>query len=197
MAGQIVFIEFVPDSESRRAAITLERTLSDAKWNVQKPLRAVDGLEDGVSVQPSWSEVTGGISDLFLRSRATDVTDKLLDFLHSYNWQATRGWPSDPEGKLIRDEKILPAGAIRIQVGLYPPTVYVSPPGQKEFTSSMEEWRRKREEMRAEFKRKDEERRAMLPPETRKELERADKELEAKIKSETSNGPCQVLNPPF
>jgi hypothetical protein len=104
---------------------------------------------------------------------------------------------TDSRGKIIRDEKILPAGSIRIQVGLYPPTVYVSPPGQKEFTSRTEEMRREREKAMAESKRKREERYAELPPETRKRLQQVDEEWEAKTKSATSNSPCQVLNPLF
>ena len=201
MAGQIVFIEVVPDAEARRAALNIAQTLLDAQWNVQKPLTFVDGLADGVSVQPSEPTFTaspkGEIPNMSPYWHASDVAEKLLDFLHSYNWQAVRGWPTDPQGKLITDEKILPPGAIRIQVGLYPAAVYVSPPGQKELTSRMEEIRREREKARAESKRKREEQWATFPPELRKRLQEADDEWEAKIKSVTSNGPCQVLNSPF
>ncbi|SRR6266567_9504962 len=200
MAGQIVFIEVVPDAESRRAALNIAQTLLDAQWNVQKPLTFVDGLADGVSVQTSTPTFTrsenGGVPNMSTYWRASDVAEKLLDFLHSYNWQAARGWPTDPQGKFI-DEKVLPAGAIRIQVGLYPAAVYVSPPGQKELTSRMEEMKLAREKARAESKRKREEQWAMFPPEVRKRLQQADDEWEAKIKSKTSNGPCQVLNPTF
>jgi len=187
MAGQRVFIEFVPDAEARRAAIGIAQALFDAHWNVEIPLRSVEGLPDGVSVQPSWS---AGIP-----MHAIDAADKLLDFLHSFNWQAGRGFPTDPQGKLIRDEKVLPAEAIRIQVGLYPAVVYVNPPGQKEFTSRMEELKKEREKTDAESKRKRKEYLATLPLELRTRLEQADEEWETKIKSETSNGPCQVLNP--
>jgi hypothetical protein len=201
MAGQTVFIDVVPDAEPRRAALNIARTLADAQWNVETPLRLLDGLEDGVSVQPSVPTLTesakGEVQNMSPYWHASDVAEKLLDFLHSYNWQAVRGWPTDPQGKLIRDEKVLPAGAIRIQVGLYPPAVYVSPPGQKELTSAMEEMRREREKTRAESKRKREEQLATFPPEVRKRLQQADDEWEAKIKSVTSNGPCQVLNPLF
>jgi len=198
MAGQIVFIEVVPEAEARRAALNIAETLVDAQWNVQTPLRFVDGLADGVSVQPSVPTLTGplkgGIPNMSPHWHASEVAEKLLDFLHSYNWQAVRGWPTDPQGKLIRDEKVLPAGAIRIQVGLYPAAVYVSPPGQKELTSRMEEMKREREKAMAEAKRKREEQLATLPPETRKRLQKADEEWETKMKSETSNSPCQVLN---
>jgi hypothetical protein len=201
MAGQIVFIEVVPDAEPRRAALNIAQTLLDAQWNVQKPLTFVDGLADGVSVQPSVPTFTasakGEIPNMSPHWHASDVAEKLLDFLHSYNWQAVRGWPTDPQGKPIRDERVLPAGAIRIQVGLYPPAVYVSPPGQKELTSAMGEMRREREKAMAESKRKREERLAALPLEDRKRLQQANEEWEAKIKSETRNGPCQVLNPLF
>jgi hypothetical protein len=86
---------------------------------------------------------------------------------------------------------------MRIQVGLCPAAVYVSPPGQKELTSRMEDMRREREKAMAESKLKREEQLATLPPELRKRLQQANEEGETKIKSETSNGPCQVLNPLF
>jgi hypothetical protein len=206
MAGQMVFIEVIPnDPEARRAALEIARTLADAQWNVQKPLRLVDGLKDGVSVQPSLSRFTapnGGIPNMYPYWHASDVAEKLLDFLHSYNWQAASGLPTDPQGQLIRDEKVLPVGAIRIQIGLYPAAVYVTPPGQKEFASRMEEQKREREKGEAESKRRREEQLAkvlaMAPtPEIRKRLQAQNEEWEARIKNETSTGPCQVLNPDF
>ncbi|HXP68804.1 MAG TPA: hypothetical protein VOA88_05930 [Candidatus Dormibacteraeota bacterium] len=197
MAGQMVFIEFVPDAEARRAAQYIARTLADAEWSVQE-LKFVDGLKDGVSVQASVSTPTGnGIPSMSPHWHASDAEEKLLSFLHSYNWQAARGWPTDAQGKMIVDEKVLPAGAIRILIGLYPPAVYVSPPGQKELASRMEELKQEREKREAESKRKREEQLATLPPEVRQRLRQADAEWEAKTKSETSNSPCQVLNPLF
>jgi hypothetical protein len=201
MAGQMVFIEVVPDAEARRAALSIARTLADAQWNVQTPLKFVDGLEDGVSVQPSEPTLTGlangEIPNMNPYWHASDIANKLVEFLHSYNWQATRGWPLDPQGKMIRDEKVLAAGAIRIQIGLYPAAVYVSPPGQKELTSRMEELKQEREKAEAESKRKLEEHWATFPPEVRERLQQAKAEMDAKAKSETSNGPCQVLDPLF
>lgn len=194
MAGQIVLIEVVPDAEARRAALNIARTLADAQWSVQTPLKFVDELKDGVSVQPSvfTGLAKGEMPNMPLYWHASDVADRLLEFLHSYNWQAARGWPLDPQGKLIRDEKVLPAGAIRIQVGLYPPAVYVSPPGQKEFASRVEEMKREREKLMAESRHKREE---ALPPDLRTTLKQKNEEWEARIKRETSQGPCQVLNP--
>jgi hypothetical protein len=199
MAGQVVFIEVVPDAEARRAAINIAQTLTDAKWNVQTPLRVVDGLADGVSVQPAEPAraAKGQLPNVPPYWHTTDAVEKLLDFLHSYNWQAAKRWPIDPQGNMIHDEKILPAGAIRIQVGLYPPAVYVSPPGETELASRLEALKKHREAADAEYKRQREERLAKLPPETQQELRQALAESDAKLKNDVSNGPCQVLNPPF
>jgi hypothetical protein len=199
MAGQVVFIEVVPDAEARRAAINIAQTLTDAKWNVKTPLRIVDGLADGVSVQPAEPErvAKGQLPNVPQYWHTTDAVEKLLDFLHSYNWQAAKGWPIDPQGNMIHDEQILPAGAIRIQVGLYPPAVYVSPPGETELASRLGALKKQRQATDAEVKRQREERLAKLPPETQRELRQAEAESDAKFKNAVSNGPCQALNPPF
>jgi len=199
MAGQIVFIELVPfDAEARRAALSIKRTLDDAQWKVQIPLKFVDGLADGVSVQPSeTAHHTGLANGETAYWKARGVAEKLVKFLHSYNWQAKQEWPLDPQGNMIDDEKVLPAGAIRIQVGLYPAVVYVSPPGQKELTSRMEEQKEYQDKADAELKRKRKEELAALAPELRKKLEQYDAEWDARIKNEMSNNPCQTLNTPF
>jgi hypothetical protein len=200
MAGQTVFIEYVPDAEARRAALSIAITLHDAKWNVQKPLKTVDWLEDGVSVQPSAplpSPPNGQIPNPSAYEQAADAADKLLDFLHSYNWQARIGFPTDAQGKPIRDPKILPAGAIRVQVGLYPATIYVSPPGQEEFKARSDEYNREWERAKAELKRKREMQLSKLSPEVRKREEQGMKEWEAETKNIMTSGPCQILNWPF
>lgn len=203
MAGQMVFIEVVPDEEARRAALNIARTLVDAHWNLQMPMKFADGLADGVSVQPSVPWIVGladgkQLEEMSMFRQASEVSEKLVEFLHSYDWEAALGFPEDAQGKVIHDEKVLPAGAIRIQVGLYPPAIYVSPPGQKELTSRMEELKQEQEKANAEAKRQRQESWAKLPPVVRQELEQAQEEWEAEMKSETSNnGPCQVLNPLF
>jgi hypothetical protein len=195
MAGQIVFIEVVPDAEARRAALNIKRALDDAGWDVHKPMRFVDGIADGVSVQPSLLPLTGLTNDDVRRYwHVGDVADKLLAFLHLHNWQAVRGWPLDQQGKPIHDETVLPAGAIRIQVGLYPPAVYVSPPGQKKLISRLEEMKREGDN---EWKRIREMQLNAVSPEVRERMRQADEEWDAKMKSKISNNPCQVLNPLF
>ena len=83
------------------------------------------------------------------------------------------------------------------RVGLYPAAVYVSPPGQKELDSSREEMNQEREKREAEARRRREERWAKLPPELREREQQAEEEQQAILKNETSNGPCQVLNPDY
>jgi len=209
MAGQIVLIEFVPDAEARRAALNIARALVDAKWKLQTPIRPVDWLADGVSVQPSAPpppSKNGETPNLDSWGRANDVAGKLLDFLHSYNWEARREYPTDAQGKLMRDPKILPDGAIRIRVGLYPAAVYITPSRQQHETERwLEEQRRKQEKFEAEMKRRWEDGLKAFPPERRARLEQAHeeweirnkKEWEKRRKTEMSNGPCQVLNPLF
>lgn len=197
MAGQLVFIEVVPDAEARRAALYLARTLHDAQWSVQ-PLKFEDGLKDGVSVRPYFPAFKGLAREeeadmMVLYLRTSQASDKLLEFLHSYNWQATQGPPTGA----IHDETVLPTGAIRIQVGLYPPAVYVSPPGQKELTSRIDEMKQQDAKAQAEAKRRREERLATLPPEVRQRVQQQEAEIEADEVKSSHENPCQVLNPPF
>jgi len=197
MAGQVVFIEYIADAEARRAAFNIVRTLKDAKWNVQMPPKVVDWVEDGVSVQPSMSfPANEAIRYMPEYWRTGEIADKFVDFLHAYNWQARTDWPTDAHG-LIRDPKILPLGAIRIQVGLYPPSVYISPPGQQEVKTRLEEFKREQERLNAESERRWQEHLKAVPPEYRKRMEEERREARIKIKNIMSNGPCQVLNLPF
>ncbi len=208
MVGQKVFIEFVPDPEARRAAINLASTLSDAKWDVQLPLRVVDGLEDGVSVQPSQAGIGPSqnkppekpLEGIEARAKATDVADKLVDFLHSYNWQANRGWPLDAQHKMIRDPGILPAGTIRVQIGLYPAVEYVSPPGEKDYVDadsrSKHDWQERTKKMEEERRKKEEEIIKNLTPQEALKF-RADSERrkeEQKQWDERYFGPCHPIN---
>lgn len=198
MAGQVVFIEFSPDAEAQRAAQNIARTLMDAKWDVQLPLREVVGLQDGVSVQPSnppFHLAKGKIPNLSLYWHADDVADKLVDFLHSYDWEARRGWWVNTRGALMEDPTIAPPGSIRIQVGLYPPEVYASPPGTKELATALQHVKQETDKKLTEIERKREARLNKMPPNIKKEIEEEDRKFDAQIKSETSSGPCQTVLP--
>jgi hypothetical protein len=128
LAGQIASIEYIPyDAEARRAAHNLARALNDAGWAVQLPPKPVDGLEDGVYVQPFPHRPDGSNNNL--RAKADYAADGLIDFLHSYNWTAAQS-PA-----VVRPDS-MPDGAIRIQIGLYPPAVNSALPGEAALNDS-------------------------------------------------------------
>jgi hypothetical protein len=205
MAGQTVFIEVVPDEEARRAAFNIAQALIAAKWNLQMPLKLVDGLADGVSIQPSEPTFTGlangEIANMNPYWHANDTAGKLVEFLHSYNWQAKQGVPLDPEGKMIRDENVLPAGAIRIQIGLYPPTVFVSPLGAKDFAEAITRFDQQREatkkQMEKEQAERDEELFKHLTPQQVSEykVRKEQRKKEDEQLRERWSEPCQLLTP--
>jgi hypothetical protein len=203
MRGQKVFIEVVKDAEARRAARNLHNALVFAKWDVP-PVRLIDDdLEDGVSVQPSVAgrdptkpyDNEASVANM----NASEVGGKLVDFLHSYNWQATRGNPLDASRKkMLRDPAILPEGAIRVQIGLYPPVQFVSPPGDKETALVREQFRQMREKEYADDARREEEDLKNFPPEQREARRKRDAQSQADWKAEqairdNSTYPCQVL----
>jgi hypothetical protein len=205
-AGQKVFLEVIPnDAESRRAVFSLAKALNAAGWDVEKTIMPVDGIPDGVSVQPSASESGDLVDEVaperFANMRAGDVAYKLVDFLQSFNWQAQSGYPTDSKGDLIKNVKILPVGAIRIQVGLYPATEFVTPPGGKEFTATAAQFEQEREK----YKKKSEAERAASDKEKLKQMtpERAtaykalieDWNKNKQLLSERYSGPCKPLIP--
>jgi hypothetical protein len=191
MAGQKVLIEFVPDAEARRAARSLRRALLDAGWDMSSPPQVVDELRDGVSVQSFRARVIEPSQyELDAESRAADVTNKLIDFLHSYNWQAEWGFPIDGHGHMIRDPNIIPVGAIRIQIGLYPAVEYVVPPGGRDISITganiEQEMQRRRKETR--------EKALKEHPEIAAYLAEDDKRLE--LEEERRAGPCHAFSGP-
>ena len=46
-------------------------------------------------------------------------------------------------GHLLRDDSVLPPGSLRIQVGLYPPVIYIPPPGAAELSRALTEFETK------------------------------------------------------
>ena len=141
-AGLQAEIEFIPDAEARRAAYNIADSLREAGWKVAK-LSVVDGIPDGVEVgsfmppAPDKDASQDAIQAYVQTQWAADeIADALINFLHSYNWQARlgaavheRGDPSDP--------KLLPIGSLRIRVGLYPAVFYVTPPATKELADTL------------------------------------------------------------
>jgi hypothetical protein len=188
--GHQAIIEFIPDAEAKRAALNIKETLERAGWKIAR-VSPLDGIEDGVEVQAYFRRANEQNSPKDLgrdwdnHIKSMEAVNALLDFLHSYNWQAREGWAAPGND--------IPPDGIKVRVGLYPPAVFVSPPGQKEFNSRVEAMKREFDKSIAELERKQME---SLPPETRKQLQQAREEWKAKNKI-MSNGPCQVLNPLF
>jgi hypothetical protein len=197
-------IEFVPDAETRRAASHIARALHEAGWEISKFV-PLDGIRDGVEIQPFISAGDAGQPDAYslVQSewRSRDAADAVIDFLHSYNWQANFGFPLDEKNKLISDPAIIPQDTLRIRVGLYPPVWYVSPSGAKDFTAAtaqfadeMQKHHREIESMR--LKRDEELMKRMTESEANLYKAHVEKQREEeKLWERREIGPCQTLAP--
>ncbi|PYY10967.1 MAG: hypothetical protein DMG61_20370 [Acidobacteria bacterium] len=201
-AGQQAILGYVNEAEAKRAASNIFGTLKNAGWNVSV-LPPTDAIKDGVEIQPfvaplgqpmtqEWESFRQGA----LHSEA--VADALVDFLQSYNWQAKRGWPTDERGQLIRDPKVLPPGAMRIMVGLYPAVMLVVPPGAKDIAAALAQFKEQSEQQRQKMEKENDEKLSkQLTPE-QIEQHRAFREQmkkEEELWQKRYSGPCQPLTP--
>lgn len=182
LAGQRVSIEYIPfDAEARRAALNLAETLKAANWNLVTPLSVVEGLRDGVLVEPFPHHTDNDTVQLLWEAeRGTKV---LLDFLHSYDWTA-REFPA------VERPNSMPAGGIRVQIGLYPAAVNTPLPATKDV---MESVRQAEDAFGEEQRRRTAEHDKGLSPEAREREMQFDEATAAKIKALKS--PCRVVNP--
>jgi hypothetical protein len=202
-AGYQAIIEFVPnDAEARRAALSIAAALAQAGWKFFKEPTAVGTnvrIFDGVEVQPF-----AGLSDGSMwgaQMRSGDVADAIVDFLHSYNWQARRGWLTDEKGALIHDLNVVPADGLRIRVGLYPAVPFVAPPGAKDLVVALAQIEQEREQNRKQIEQEQlKMNEKYLKTATPQEViafkaRREQREKEDKLRMERDTGPCQPLNP--
>jgi hypothetical protein len=198
-------IEFVPDAETRRAASNIAGALDKAGWKIGK-LAPTDGIEDGVEIQPFIAPFPPSPETKEWRSLwqaetgSGDAADALVDFLHSYNWQAKRGWPLDEHGRTIRDPKIMPPDSLRIRVGLYSPVTFVSPPGAKEIAEAIAQSEQEVQKRIAQTeKKRDEEIRKRFTPQQALEYKAQTEQWKEQIRLSTErySGPCQPLNQLF
>ncbi len=202
-AGRQAVIEFVPEPEAKRAANNIVLALISAGWKIVK-ISPEDNIEDGVEVQPRFVVPLHDASqeqlmqDWANTTRASQAADALVDFLHSYNWQARFGVPPRAERADI------PLDGLKVRVGLYPAVVYVAPPGAKDFTEAIARNEQERErinkEVESEILKRNEAFLKRLPP---KEAEKAAIELrvlreqrkkEEKLRRERDSGPCRPLS---
>jgi hypothetical protein len=146
-ASRQAIIEFVPDAEARRAALSIAEMLKQAGWKIVR-ITPVDGIDDGTDIEPYKVPITRMVhesreqqmKDSDSHLRASEAADALVGFLHSYNWQAKRGWP-------LGDDNIPPDG-LKVRVGLYPPVTYVTPPGAKDLAEATAKFEQQRENSR-------------------------------------------------
>jgi hypothetical protein len=159
-ASYHAIVEYVPDPEARRAALNLVEALIDAGWKATF-VRQIDGLNDGVEIEP-YHPVPGKPTSFFQidqERKSSEVADAFVDFLHSNNWQAST---------VLKDFDLSP-NAIKIKIGLYPPTEYMAPPGAAQYTSWADDLEKKfmaeRKQLEARAAEAEEKLLAQLPPE--------------------------------
>lgn len=199
-SGIEVAVEFVSDAEARRAAFNISGALGAAGWTV-RPLIQKDGpealeIKDGVTVRAFVGRVEGSILPAW---NALEAADGIVDFLQSYNWQATELPLLDKNRHFVTDPTISPPNLLRIQVGLYPPVTFVTPPAEKHFAEANAELEAQREANRQNIEAQDERReRAFLAQMSPEEIERFKKDRDErkarqKIWRDRFTGPCRPL----
>lgn len=195
-------IEFVPDAETRRAAFSISKTLREAGWKINE-LVPLDGLRDGVEVQPyeaPWPKDEK--NELFewyklhsVAQESMDAATTLVDFLHSYNWQAILRY------KMWAEPGVIPVGGLRILVGLYPAVTYVIPPAERDLASAVlaigQADKEDQEKIEKDADKQDEEAMKHMTPEHAMALKARVEQYkkEQAMLEERSSGPCKPLAP--
>jgi hypothetical protein len=199
LAPYKVVIEYVPnDAEAHRAALSIAGALEQSRWTVS-PLIPIEGLNDGVEVQPFNGPSDGSMWGAHLRSSENAAV--IVDLLHSYNWQAKVGFPLDEHGAMIYDPKVIPPDGLRITVGLYPAVSFVVPPGARDVVASVLQLRKEAEQRikQAQKEYSDEEEKYLktLTPEAQTEHKASQMESDARMKALTErySNPCRPVNP--
>jgi hypothetical protein len=198
-------IDVAQDAEARRAASNIETSLRHAGWTRVTVRPAVGDLKDGVEVIPWNPPELGerGLSlpdsevklnhNLALLRAASSAADAIVDWLHSFSWQATRSQAPNPD---------IPSDAVEIKVGLYPAVQYVAPPGEKVFSdldaASNKKRGEAREKMEAERDQKFEEMIRSRTPKRAEEARRArenSRAFEKQLEERYFSQPCRLVNP--
>ena len=202
-AGYQAIIQFVPDAEARRAALYITGALRQTGWKVPDPVSVpLDGIEDGVNVEPFVGMTDDSI--YAARIRISEAADAVVDFLHSYNWQAKSGFMLDKKSAPQEALLFVALEGLRIRVGLYPPP-FVVPPAEKDIAAAIaqtEEAQEKASQQNDQERlNREEQYLTTLPPQEATEFdarwkgwERDAQEREKKW-NERYKGPCKALNP--
>lgn len=165
-SGQVVAIEFVDDNEAKRAALNIAGILKLAKWDVQS-VRLAGGLQDGVAIH---TRVPDSGAEHMATTKVRESATALTDFLHAYHWEAIMDFAKDAHGKASWEDGIIAREAVRVQVGLYPASVYVAPDGDENnpIKVTMKRAKEQEETTLAQIEEQIRKGEANLPPEIRK-----------------------------
>lgn len=139
-APRHAIIEHTPESEPKQAAEFIQAALSSAGWTVDS-LRPIGGIDDGIAIEPyiapPWDGLTATETEWNSRledqDKSFNAVNALVEFLHSYSWQASLE-PFDRRdrelairsGVIPRDPWMDPEmtpDTVRIQVGRFPAVV--------------------------------------------------------------------------
>lgn len=193
-----VLIEFLPDFEVGRAASNIAEALKQAGWDVKiSPLNGA--INDGVEVQPYRMPTDSTAEEMRtlwpLETASRSAAEALVDFLHSYNWQAKIGSADDTDAKKI------PLDGLRIAVGLYPAVTYIAPPGAKELkdwlTAREKQQKEQMERRQKEENQRDEKRFKNLTPEQIAKIKTSTEEWNKRMMLDwerfAGTTPCQPL----
>ena len=204
-AGLQAAIEYIPDAEARRAAYSMAGALDQAGWKVAN-LAVVDGVPDGVEVgsfmppAPNKDASQDAIQSYTqTKWAANEIADALINFLHSYNWQARRGAAVHEQGSPGSDPKLLPIGSLRIRVGLYPAVFYVTPPATKELADRLsQEHARIEKELDEGYERQEQEHMKGMTEQEAKafkaQMDQRRKEYKESVQRDSRVWPCQPLD---
>jgi hypothetical protein len=206
-----VIIDFIPDFEARRAALYLRWALDKrAGWTVVgfNQTSANDSVDEGVDVQtfvaPGSKEPKERDSQVQAQHRSENAADALVSFLRLHNWKADRGYPGDAKGRGFDASLNPPLGGLRIRIGLYPATVFVRPPGDKELIAAETKREQDRKDSLSAFlARNEEDRLKGLKGKARAELKAEIEQSRARSNAleqeylEKNSNPCRTLDSVF
>jgi hypothetical protein len=182
-------IEYVPyDAEARRAAFEVANALADAGWTIAS-VSTFDGIPDGVQVKSYGGSLTGNhtqeewSSDFDQIKASENVASTFVDFLHSYFWVASIQKMPLPH-RFPRDPVVIPPKTIEVRIGLYPATMFVTPPGEADIAAALDEFDKKwRQNFEKYLK--------QVPPERRAQVIAEEEETERE--RQASDTPCRPL----
>lgn len=138
LKNQKVIIEYIPEGEPRRAAVSLAQELRTAGWDVEGPNENADlWFHAGVRVEQYIKQNMGNITDYSERQKESEAlmassraARSLIAFLKHRRWQEVNNGGHDDK---------LPLGAIRVQIGTKPdPRIPQKPiPGTGDYTQRL------------------------------------------------------------